>query len=255
MEIYSWNVNGLRAAVRKNFLEFIEDEDPDILAIQETKLQEEQIPEEVKNLSQYHQYWNFAEKRGYSGVAVFTKQKPEKVEYTIGDADYDAEGRLLILYFSDFVLLNCYFPNGKMSEERLQYKLNYYDKMFNLMQKLRKAGHNVVVCGDYNTAHKEIDLANPERNKDISGFLPIERKWLDKLVNNDWVDTFRQFNQQPGQYSWWTYRFGTRKRNAGWRIDYFFVNKDFMNRVKDAFIRQDIMGSDHCPIGVELGKR
>lgn len=255
MEIYSWNVNGLRAAVRKNFLEFIEDEDPDILAIQETKLQEEQIPEEVKNLSQYHQYWNFAEKRGYSGVAVFTKQKPEKVEYTIGDADYDAEGRLLILYFSDFVLLNCYFPNGKMSEERLQYKLNYYDKMFNLMQKLRKAGHNVVVCGDYNTAHKEIDLANPERNKDISGFLPIERKWLDKLVNNDWVDTFRQFNQQPGQYSWWTYRFGARKRNAGWRIDYFFVNKDFMNRVKDAFIRQDIMGSDHCPIGVELGKR
>jgi exodeoxyribonuclease-3 len=140
-----------------------------------------------------------------------------------------------------------------MSEERLQYKLNYYDKMFNLMQKLRKAGHNVVVCGDYNTAHKEIDLANPERNKDISGFLPIERKWLDKLVNNDWVDTFRQFNQQPGQYSWWTYRFGARKRNAGWRIDYFFVNKDFMNRVKDAFIRQDIMGSDHCPIGVELG--
>lgn len=255
MEIYSWNVNGLRAAVRKNFLEFIEDEDPDILAIQETKLQEEQIPEEVKNLSQYHQYWNFAEKRGYSGVAVFTKQKPEKVEYTIGDADYDAEGRLLILYFSDFVLLNCYFPNGKMSEERLQYKLNYYDKMFNLMQKLRKAGHNVVVCGDYNTAHKEIDLANPERNKDISGFLPIERKWLDKLVNNDWVDTFRQFNQQPGQYSWWTYRFGARKRNAGWRIDYFFVNKDFMSKVKDAFIRQDIMGSDHCPIGVELGKR
>lgn len=253
MEIYSWNVNGLRAAVRKNFLEFIEDEDPDILAIQETKLQEEQIPEEVKNLSQYHQYWNFAEKRGYSGVAVFTKQKPEKVEYTIGDADYDAEGRLLILYFSDFVLLNCYFPNGKMSEERLQYKLNYYDKMFNLMQKLRKAGHNVVVCGDYNTAHKEIDLANPERNKDISGFLPIERKWLDKLVNNDWVDTFRQFNQQPGQYSWWTYRFGARKRNAGWRIDYFFVNKDFMSKVKDAFIRQDIMGSDHCPIGVELG--
>jgi exodeoxyribonuclease-3 len=253
LEIYSWNVNGLRAAVRKNFLEFIEDEDPDILAIQETKLQEEQIPEEVKNLSQYHQYWNFAEKRGYSGVAVFTKQKPEKVEYTIGDADYDAEGRLLILYFSDFVLLNCYFPNGKMSEERLQYKLNYYDKMFNLMQKLRKAGHNVVVCGDYNTAHKEIDLANPERNKDISGFLPIERKWLDKLVNNDWVDTFRQFNQQPGQYSWWTYRFGARKRNAGWRIDYFFVNKDFMSKVKDAFIRQDIMGSDHCPIGVELG--
>jgi exodeoxyribonuclease-3 len=125
--------------------------------------------------------------------------------------------------------------------------------MFNLMQKLRKDGYDVVVCGDYNTAHKEIDLANPERNKDISGFLPIERKWLDKLVDNSWVDTFRQFNQEPKQYSWWTYRFGARKRNVGWRIDYFFVNKDFMKNVKSAFIRQDIMGSDHCPIGVEIG--
>jgi exodeoxyribonuclease-3 len=253
LEIYSWNINGLRAVVRKNFLEFIEKEDPDILAIQETKLQEEQIPDEVKNLSQYHQYWNFAEKKGYSGVAVLTKQKPERVEYSIGDAGYDTEGRLLILYFSDFVLINCYFPNGKMNDERLQYKLNYYELMFNLMQKLRKDGYDVVVCGDYNTAHKEIDLANPERNKDISGFLPIERKWLDKLVDNSWVDTFRQFNQEPKQYSWWTYRFGARKRNVGWRIDYFFVNKDFMKNVKSAFIRQDIMGSDHCPIGVEIG--
>jgi exodeoxyribonuclease-3 len=140
-----------------------------------------------------------------------------------------------------------------MNDERLQYKLNYYELMFNLMQKLRKDGYDVVVCGDYNTAHKEIDLANPERNKDISGFLPIERKWLDKLVDNSWVDTFRQFNQEPKQYSWWTYRFGARKRNVGWRIDYFFVNKDFMKNVKSAFIRQDIMGSDHCPIGVEIG--
>jgi exodeoxyribonuclease-3 len=253
LEIYSWNVNGLRAVVRKNFLEFIEKEDPDILAIQETKLQEEQIPDEVKALSQYHQYWNFAEKKGYSGVAVFTKQKPEKVEYSIGDADYDTEGRLLILYFSDFVLLNCYFPNGKMSEERLQYKLNFYDKMFELMQKLRKNRHDVVVCGDYNTAHKEIDLANPEKNEDVSGFLPVERKWIDKIVDHNWVDTFREFNHEPKQYSWWTYRFGARKRNIGWRIDYFFVNKEFMKNVKKAFIRQDIMGSDHCPIGVEIG--
>ena len=174
MEIYSWNVNGLRAVVRKNFLEFIEKEDPDILAIQETKLQEEQIPEEVKNLSQYYQYWSFAEKKGYSGVAVLTKQKPEKVEYSIGDADYETEGRLLVLYFTEFVLINCYFPNGKMNDERLQYKLNYYDLMFNLMQKLCKEGHDVAVCGDYNTAHKKIDLANPERNKDISGFCPLK---------------------------------------------------------------------------------
>lgn len=252
MKIYSWNVNGLRAAVRKNFLDFLSKEDPDILAIQETKLQEEQIPQEIKDQIQYHKYWNFAQKKGYSGVTVFSKLEPEKVEYSIGDPAYDKEGRLLILHFPDFVFINCYFPNGKMSEERLQFKLNYYDKMFELMQKLREEGKNVIVCGDYNTAHKEIDLANPKDNEDTSGFLPIERAWLDKLVENDWIDTFRHYNQEPKQYSWWTYRFGARRRNIGWRIDYFFVNKEFMAKVKDAFIKQEIMGSDHCPIGIEI---
>ncbi len=245
-------MNGLRAVVRKNFLDFLGKEDPDILAIQETKLQEEQIPQEIKDQTQYHQYWNFAEKKGYSGVTVFSKLEPEKVEFSIGDPAYDKEGRLLILHYKDFVLINCYFPNGKMNEERLQYKLNYYDKMFELMQKLREEGKNVVVCGDYNTAHKEIDLANPKDNEDTSGFLPIERAWLDKLVENDWIDTFREYNQEPEQYSWWTYRFGARRRNIGWRIDYFFVNKGFMPKVKDAFIKQSIMGSDHCPIGIEI---
>jgi exodeoxyribonuclease III len=254
MRIYSWNVNGLRAVLKKNFLEFIETENPDILCIQETKLQEEQIPKEIHELKGYHKYWNFAEKKGYSGVAIFTKEEPISIEYSIGDEDYDIEGRLLLLEFKKFSLINCYFPNGQMSEERLQYKLNYYNRMFDLMQSIKDSGKNLIICGDVNTAHKEIDLANPKQNEKTSGFLPIERAWLDKIVENDWVDTFREFNQEADQYSWWTYRFGARDRNVGWRIDYFFTNKENIKNIKNAFIKQEIMGSDHCPIGVEILK-
>ncbi|MDO9578472.1 MAG: exodeoxyribonuclease III [Candidatus Cloacimonadales bacterium] len=252
MKILSWNVNGLRAALKKGFLEFIETEKPDILCIQETKLQEEQIPEEINELEGYYKYWNFAEKKGYSGVALFTKIEPKKVEYSISDPDFDKEGRLLIAEFEDFTLINCYFPNGQMSEERLKYKLGYYDRMFDLMQSITATGKNLIVCGDYNTAHKAIDLANPKQNETTSGFLPIERVWLDKIIDHDWIDTFREFNQEPNQYSWWTYRFGARERNVGWRIDYFFTNKENMKNIKNAFIRQEIMGSDHCPVGVEI---
>lgn len=252
MKIISWNVNGLRAVLRKNFLEFLETEDPDILAIQETKLQEIQIPPEIKDLKDYYQYWNFAEKKGYSGVALFSKIKPQKLTYSIGDPDFDTEGRLIIAEFDDFTLINCYFPNGQMSEERLQYKLNYYNRMFDLMENLKSSGKNVIVCGDFNTAHKEIDLANPKQNEKTSGFLPIERAWLDQIVANGWIDTFREFNKEPGQYSWWTYRFGARSRNVGWRIDYFFTNKENLRNIKNAFILQDVTGSDHCPVGVEI---
>jgi exodeoxyribonuclease III len=252
MKIVSWNVNGLRAVLKKNFLEYLQQADPDVLCIQETKLQEEQIPKEIHELDGYYKYWNFAEKKGYSGVVVFTKEKPISVEYSIGDAEYDREGRLLLLEFKDFSLINCYFPNGQMSEERLQYKLNYYDRMFDLIQKIRELGKNLIVCGDFNTAHKEIDLANPKQNEKTSGFLPIERVWLDKIIGSGWVDTFREFNQEADQYSWWTYRFGARERNVGWRIDYFFTNKENIKNIKNAFIKQEIMGSDHCPLGVEI---
>jgi exodeoxyribonuclease-3 len=252
MNILSWNVNGLRAVVRKNFCEFINQEKPDILAIQETKLQKEQIPEEIKQLQTYHKYWNFAQKKGYSGVALFSRLKPKAINYSIGDPDFDKEGRLIIAEYDEFTLINCYFPNGKMNEERLQYKLDYYDRMFDLMESLRAEGKNLIICGDFNTAHKEIDLANPKDNEDISGFLPIERKWLDKLVEHGYIDTFRYFDDRPEQYSWWTYRFGARRRNIGWRIDYFFVNKEFIDNVENAYIRQDIMGSDHCPIGIDI---
>lgn len=253
MKIISWNVNGLRAVLRKNFMDFMKEYEPDILGVQEIKLQEHQIPKKIDDLKQkYNVYWNFAEKKGYSGVALFTKKKPVRVENGLGVDRFDHEGRTLIAEFDDFYLINCYFPNGKMNEERLQFKLDFYDQMFEKMQNLREKGKSVIVFGDYNTAHKEIDLKNPKANSKVSGFLPIERKWLDKLVKNGWTDTFRKFNENPGEYTWWTYRFGARKRNAGWRIDYFFINSEAEDWLKDAFIWQDIMGSDHCPLGIEI---
>ena len=252
MKIISWNVNGLRAVLKKNFLAYLENETPDVLAIQETKLQESQVPDEIKELKNYNVYWNFAERKGYSGVALFTKQKPKNVSYSIGEDRFDKEGRVIIAVFDDFTLINCYFPNGQMSEERLKFKLDFYDKMFDKMEHIKNSGKDLIVCGDYNTAHKPIDLANPKNNENYSGFLPIERAWLDKLIENNWIDTFRHFDKRPEQYSWWTYRFGARKRNIGWRIDYFFVNKEFLPKVKNAFIQQEIMGSDHCPVGIDI---
>jgi len=252
MKIISWNVNGLRAVIKKNFLEYLENENPDILAIQETKLQESQIPDDISGLENYRIFWCFAERKGYSGVALFSKKEPKSVSYSIGEERFDSEGRVIIAEFSEFTLINCYFPNGQMNDVRLKFKLNFYDRMFDTMQEIKNSGKDLIICGDYNTAHKPIDLANPKENEKYSGFLPIERAWLDKLVENGWIDTFRHFDQRPEQYSWWTYRFGARKRNIGWRIDYFFMNKEFLPNVKNAFIQQKIMGSDHCPVGIEL---
>ena len=250
MKIISWNVNGLRAIMKKNFLDYISSEHPDILCIQESKLQEEQIPEELAELAEYQQYWSFAEKKGYSGTAIFSRRKPLSIE--TGLDDDDPEGRTIIADYGEFVLINCYFPNGKMSDERLAFKLQFYDKMLDKMDSIVKSRKNIIVCGDYNTAHKEIDLKNPKANEKDSGFLPIERAWLDKLVEHNYVDTFRYFDPGPDQYSWWSYRFGARKRNAGWRIDYFWVNEKFIDKLSSAFIQQSIMGSDHCPVGIEF---
>jgi len=253
MKILSWNVNGLRAVVKKNFKDFLEKEKPDILGIQETKLQEEQIPQEIIEDNNYHKYWSCAEKKGYSGVALFSKVQPVNVSYSIGEGRFDREGRTIIAEYEDFVLINCYFPNGQMSDERLKFKLDFYDRMLELMNEIVASGKDLIVCGDFNTAHKEIDLKNPKENTKYSGFLPIEREWLDKLVEQDYIDTFRHLDKRAEQYSWWSYRFGARSRNVGWRIDYFFTNKNFIAKIKSAFIRQDIMGSDHCPVGVEIG--
>lgn len=252
LKLLSWNVNGLRAVMKKGFMEFLEEQKPDILGLQETKLQLDQIPKELHELNGYHLYWSCAKRKGYSGVALFTREKPKKVTYSIGEDRFDHEGRVIRAEYKNFVFFNVYFPNGQKDQERLDYKMDFYDRFFDVMQKVVKSGKNIVVCGDYNTAHKEIDLFHPKQNEKYSGFLPIERAWLDKLVENGYVDTFRKFNQEPLQYTWWTYRMGARARNVGWRIDYFFVNKKMAPKLKDAFILQEIMGSDHCPLGIEL---
>lgn len=252
MRILSWNVNGLRAVVKKGFFDWLRNEPADIICIQETKIQKQQVPQAFINPFGYQSYWSCAERKGYSGVVTYSKFEPQAVEYGFGIERFDVEGRIVITKFPEFTLINVYFPNGKRDRQRLDYKMDFYDATLDFCNDLRKKGEKLVVCGDYNTAHKEIDLANPKENAKTSGFLPIERAWIDKFISHGYVDTFRLFHSEPGQYSWWTYRFKARERNIGWRIDYHFVSEDLVPAVKDTFIMQDVMGSDHCPVGIEL---
>ncbi|GAE02017.1 exodeoxyribonuclease III [Clostridium botulinum B str. Osaka05] len=252
MRIYSWNVNGLRAVAKKNFLEWIGEENPDILCIQETKLQENQLEDNIKNIDGYYSYFSFAHKKGYSGVATYTKEEPISVKHGIGIERFDSEGRILITEFKDFILLNIYFPNGQRDEERLQYKLDFYEALFNYCDELVQEGKKLVICGDYNTAHNEIDLKNPKANEKASGFLRIERDWLDKIIERGYIDTFRNMNPDKIKYSWWSYRFKARERNAGWRIDYHFVSNNLLDRVENTEILNEVYGSDHCPVMLEL---
>ncbi|MCR1974353.1 exodeoxyribonuclease III [Clostridium sporogenes] len=252
MRIYSWNVNGLRAVAKKNFLEWIGEENPDILCIQETKLQENQLEDNIKNIDGYYSYFSFAHKKGYSGVATYTKEEPISVKHGIGIERFDSEGRILITEFKDFILLNIYFPNGQKDEERLQYKLDFYEALFNYCDELVEEGKKLVICGDYNTAHNEIDLKNPKANEKASGFLRIERDWLDKIIERGYIDTFRNMNPDKIKYSWWSYRFKARERNAGWRIDYHFVSNNLLDRVENTEILNEVYGSDHCPVMLEL---
>lgn len=252
MRIYSWNVNGLRAISKKNFFEWIGEEEPDILCIQETKLQEEQLEDKLKNIEGYYSYFSFAEKKGYSGVATYTKIEPISVKYGIGIERFDLEGRIVITEFEKFTLLNIYFPNGQMNEDRLKYKLEFYDAILDYCNELVEEGKKVVICGDYNTAHTEMDIKNAKANSKTSGFLPIEREWLDKLMASGYTDTFRYINPERVEYSWWSYKFKARERNTGWRIDYHFVSNNFIDKVEDARILTDIMGSDHCPVMIKI---
>ena len=250
--LWSWNVNGLRAVLNKDFVSVIKAEKPDILGLQETKLQEHQIPSELSELTGYRDFWSHAHRKGYSGTAVLSAFEPLSVEYAIGVEEFDNEGRIVILEYERFILFNIYFPNGQKDDERLDYKLRFYDRMLEVMQAKRATGKMVIVTGDYNTAHHPIDLANPKENEKTSGFLPIERAWLDKIQQLGWIDTFRMFHPEPRRYSWWSYRAGARPRNVGWRIDYFWVDAEHQNWVKDADIRDDIMGSDHCPVTLKI---
>ncbi|HTX61478.1 MAG TPA: exodeoxyribonuclease III [Methanobacterium sp.] len=252
LRIICWNVNGVRAVHKKGFRDWFLEEQPDILCLQEIKANRKQFPPDIRRMDGYHTYFSSAQRKGYSGVALYTKIKPLKVDTGLGVEEFDREGRTIIADFDDFVLMNIYFPNGKMSPERLQFKMDFYDTFLEYADQLKDAGKNVVVCGDLNTAHKEIDIARPKENSKISGFLPEERAWIDSFLSHGYVDTFREFNEMPEQYSWWSYRTQARKRNVGWRLDYFFVNKDFMERVESSKILADVMGSDHAPIELDL---
>src|SRR5574338_114580 len=252
LKLLSWNVNGIRAVHKKGFLDWFNKENPDILCLQETKASEDQLVDGLRNPAGYKSYFASAEKKGYSGVAIYTRKEPLKIINGFGIKKFDSEGRVLTADYGKFVLLNIYYPNGKASAERLKYKLDFYEAFLKYAEALRAKGKNLIICGDVNTAHKEIDLAHPKENETVSGFLPVERKWMDKCIGCGYVDTFRVFNQEPGQYTWWHVITRARERNIGWRIDYFFVNKEFSDNVKTAFIQPDVMGSDHCPIGIEI---
>ncbi|MBI4369129.1 MAG: exodeoxyribonuclease III [Elusimicrobia bacterium] len=251
--LISWNVNGLRAVAKKGFPEWFSIEKPDILCLQETKAHPDQIPPEIKNFNGYESNFNWAVKKGYSGVATFAQSAPIKIESSIGNPSYDQEGRVLIHQYPLFTLFNVYFPNGKQSPERLAYKMSFYKDFLKLLNAYGKKGQkNFVICGDVNTAHKEIDLARPKENSKISGFLPQERAWIDELLANGYLDTFRVFEKGPNHYTWWDMQSRARERNVGWRIDYFFISATLEPNLKKASIMPHVMGSDHCPVSIEL---
>ncbi|NOX34667.1 MAG: exodeoxyribonuclease III [Deltaproteobacteria bacterium] len=255
LKIISWNVNGLRAVMKKGFAKIICNLDPDILLLQETKLQKHQRTNEMIELHFYESFWAYStEKKGYSGVAAYSKPEPCKVKTSFLRPEFDSEGRIIQLDYDDFILFNIYFPNGQMSDERLKYKLDFYDFFLTYADTLKARGKSLIITGDFNTAHNEIDLKNPVPNSKRSGFLRIERDVLDRMVDMGYVDTFRHFYPEEVKYSWWSYRFNARKNNAGWRIDYFFVTKDLIDKgiVKQAFIDNDVFGSDHCPVGITI---
>jgi exodeoxyribonuclease-3 len=255
IKLISWNVNGLRAVVKKDFFSAFHTLNADIFALQETKLQAHQLTDEMKSIAEYDSYYAFsAAKKGYSGVAIYTRIKPKAVKYGLEIPRFDTEGRMIEMDFGKFVFFNIYFPNGQMSDARLGYKLDFYDSFFEYADRLKSKGRNLIIAGDFNTAHKEIDLKNPGPNSKRSGFLPVERARLDQIIASGYTDTFRALHPESVKYSWWSYRFRARERNAGWRIDYFFVSQAMMeqNLVKEAFIDNDIMGSDHCPVGLVI---
>lgn len=245
MKLISWNVNGLRACVQKGFLDIFRQMDADIFCLQETKLQSDQVD---LPLPGYHQYWNYAEKKGYSGTAVFTKKEPLHVSYGMGIAEHDKEGRLITLEYEDFYLATCYTPNSQRELLRLSYRMEWEDAFLSYLDGLKKQ-KPVIFCGDLNVAHREIDLKNPKTNRKNAGFTEEEREKFTRLLNHGYIDTFRYFYPAAEQvYSWWSYQFKAREKNVGWRIDYFVVSEDLKERLTDARIHTDVMGSDHCPV-------
>ncbi len=254
MKIISWNVNGARAVLKKGFVEWLMSESPDILCLQETKVDTADVPSELREVLGYRSYWNSGERKGYSGTATYSKKEPEDVKYGFNlSRKFDSEGRILITDHHDFLLLNIYFPNGQKDGDRLKYKLEFYDATLEFCESRRKEGRELVVCGDYNTAHNEIDLARPKDNEDVSGFLRVERDWMDKWEAHGYIDTFRKLYPDKAEaYTWWSLRTAARNRNVGWRLDYFYVTPKLFRKVKDSTMLSDVQGSDHCPVMLEL---
>ncbi len=252
MRLISWNVNGIRAIAKKGFFEWMAKDSPDILCVQETKADLEQLSEGFIKPDGYHSFWSAAEKKGYSGVAIYTRVEPNSVSEGLGVKEFDSEGRTLTADYGDFVLFNIYYPNGGAGNKRVPFKRRFYDAFLKKVEALRKAGRKVIITGDVNTAHMEIDLARPKENAKNTGFLPEEREWVGKFIKCGYVDTFRHFVKEGGHYSWWDYKTGARARDVGWRIDYFFITENLLPALKKAFILKDVHGSDHCPVGIEL---
>lgn len=254
LKLISWNVNGLRAVHRKGlFLEWLAVARPDIVALQETKCHPDQLPDEVRNPPGYHSYFAAAERGGYSGVALYSRREPLSVSVGLGFDDYDREGRTLVADYGDFVLINAYFPNGSRDHSRVPFKMRYKADFLSFCNRLREEGRSVVFCGDVNTSHQDIDLARPRQNRNTTGFLPEERAWIDEVVAQGYVDTYRaRYPEQTGAYTWWAQVTFSREKNVGWRLDYFFISPDLWPRVIDATIHPDVLGSDHCPVGLLL---
>ncbi len=251
--LYSWNVNGLRAVSRKGFLDWLGTAQPDVLGIQETKCHPDQLQASVRRPDGYFSYFASAARKGYSGVALYTKVEPIAVQIGLGQPEFDREGRTIIAEFDNFVLITAYFPNGSRDHHRVPYKMAYKKTFLARCNELRRQGKAIIFCGDVNTAHNEIDLARPRQNRNTTGFLDEEREWIDELVAQGYVDTFRdRYPESSDAYSWWSYIGGARSRNVGWRLDYFFMSDDLRPHLLDAAIHADVMGSDHCPVSLSL---
>lgn len=252
MKIVTWNVNGIRAALGKGALELVWGLDPHVLCLQEVKARPEQLNEEQAGQLKYPFIWNSAERAGYSGVATFFKEQPLDVQTGLGDPRFDVEGRVVSTLHPGFRLFNIYFPNGQRGHDRVEYKLEFYAALLNMCESLHQKGENLVITGDFNTAHMPIDLKNPKSNEKTSGFLPEERAWVQKFLDHGFVDMYRHLYPDRVQYTWWTYISNARARNVGWRLDYFLVSEALVSRVKDVVIHDGIFGSDHCPVELIL---
>lgn len=253
MIVTTWNVNGLRAVLNKKALDWVSEMKPDVLCMQEIKVKPEQLGDgDLDAFKEYHKTWHPAERPGYSGVATWVKRPEMEISAGLRLPDYDREGRVIISRWQDIHLFNIYFPNGQRDHGRLTFKLNFYQDLLEILDQLHASGKQVIVCGDFNTAHNEIDLKNPKQNEKTSGFMPEERAWIDRYLEHDLVDVYRQLYPERVQYTWWTYISNARARNVGWRLDYFLVSKSLVDLVQDVVIHDDIMGSDHCPVSLIL---